>query len=85
MRTYVAAMLISMAFITPAMAATARPPIMDPRQPSICQIVRPAPETRAAALLPGNEVARPRIDLRQILVSIILRVLCRAPSPAPQR
>jgi len=85
MRVYAAAILISMAIATPAMALQSVP-ITDPRAPSICDIGRPSTATRAA--LPGNEIVRPgmRIDFRQILLRIVLRVLgCRAPVPAPQK
>jgi hypothetical protein len=84
MRVHVASVLISMAFVTPAMALTSSP-IMDPRQPSICDIGRPTTETRA---LPGNEMVKPRLDLRAVVIRIVLRVLgCRvaAPRPTPQK
>ena len=80
MRTYVAAVLISMAFISPAMAISSSP-IMDSRQPSICDIGRPTTATRA---LPGNEIVRPGTgtDFRHIVIRIVLRVLgCRVSAP----
>src|SRR6476620_6491562 len=69
MRTYVAAVLISMALISPAMALSSSP-IMSPR-PTICDIGRPTTANRA---LPGNEIVRPgtRIDFRQIVIRIVL-------------
>jgi hypothetical protein len=77
---YVAAVLISMAFISPAMALTARP-VPEPR----CQLLRSSPEPQRA--LPANEVAQ-RIGIpgernfARIAVNLLLRVLgCEAPRP----
>ncbi|MET0482227.1 MAG: hypothetical protein ABWZ27_04835 [Aestuariivirgaceae bacterium] len=73
MRTLAAALLISMAFMTPAMAQ-----MSEPKPNPICEIFRP---TKAAALrVPGNEYAQPGrvLDLRRVVVEIVLRLAgCR--------
>jgi len=70
MRTYAAALLISMAFISPAMAITAEP---RPRPNPICELGRPTPNTKA---LPGNEFTRPGqvLSLRGLIIRIVLHL-----------
>jgi hypothetical protein len=81
---YVAAVLISMAFVSPAMALTARP-----APESRCLLFRASAEPQRA--LPANEVTAQRIGMpgernfARIAVSILLRVLgCEAPRPQPK-
>ena len=74
MRTLAAELLISMAFMTPAMAQ-----MSEPKPNPICEIFRP---TKAAAerVVPGNEYAQPGrvLDLRRVVVEIVLRLAgCR--------
>jgi len=70
MRKYAAALLISMAFVSPVMAQTAPPP----RQNPICEIGRTtAPAQR---VVPGNEYPKPGkvLDLRRVVIQIVLRL-----------
>jgi len=76
-------MLISMAFISPAMAIQASP-VMDPRPRPICEIGRPNTTTQRA--LPGNEYTRPGqvLSLRGLIIRIVLHLVCRGQA-APQK
>jgi hypothetical protein len=75
MRKYAAALLISMAFVSPVMAQTAPPP----RQNPICEIGRTT-DPAAQRMVPGNEYPRPGklLDLRRVVIQIVLRLAgCR--------
>jgi len=70
---FAAALLISMAFVTPAMAQ------MVPREPSICDLGRPTAPA-AQRVVPGNEYAKPGrvLDLRRVVIEVVLRLAgCR--------